>query len=152
MPNSEFNKLKGKTITIDARSKKVIKKSDPARSSNLAKNKNNQSGVFSGKVLGFTIPGVSPILKNKTFQKVIAGAGLVSVGLSIVQLLNNKRINEIAAKKEVRILAAAAAGDIPGAAFQFFKEDGFKQINLGGSKQTNGAAQQTSMFQQEGLA
>lgn len=111
-----------KTVIINAKSKKVIKKLDQRNT--VAKN--NQ--LFSGKVLGINVPGARGILKNKTLQKVLVGAGAVSVGLAVVQLVNNPTLNKFASKKEVRIGAAAVAGDLPGAAFQFFKEDGLTKV------------------------
>jgi len=124
-----------KTVIINMGSKKVIKKNSiKKRMAGKKKGKqgksrgNSSSSLFSGKVLGVQVPGARGVLKNKTLQKVLVGAGAVSVGLAVVQLINNPTLNKFAARKEVRIGAAAIAGDIPGAAFQFFKEDGITKI------------------------
>ncbi len=144
-----------KTVIINVGSKKVIKKSDHKNS--VAKKKKSKgrkgkgsSGLFSGKVLGVQVPGARGILSNKTLQKVLVGAGAVSVGLSLVQLINNPTLNKYAAKKEVRIVAAAIAGDIPGAAYQFAKEDGIAKLR--GITQSSSSNGNGMMAQTEGLA
>ena len=86
--------------------------------------KGSKSGVFSGKILGQEIPIISKVMRNKTFQKVAAGAGTVSIALSIAALLNNAAINKAVAMKPVRIALAAAGGDLIGAGAQFVKEGG----------------------------
>lgn len=90
------------------------------------------SGVFNGKVFGYTIPGVSSILKNKTAQKAIVGAGLVSIVLSVAQLANQPQINRQLMKPEVRAGIALVGGDIPGAAYQYYKDGGLKSFSVGG--------------------
>ena len=136
------------TIVINPRSNKVIKKSESRK--NVTKKGGQNNELFSGKVLGFEIPGARAILKNKTAQKIFVGAGIVSTELAIVQLINNSTLNKFAAKKEVRILAAGVGGDIPGAAFQFFKEDGARTLR--GLQSNGNGAQQQLMFNQPGLA
>jgi len=142
-----------KTVTIDMRSNKIIKKSDP-RKSKMGKNgsnKNNQ--IFSGKILGYEIPGAKKLFNNKTLQKVMFGAGAVTTGLAVVQLVDNATLNKYAAKKEVRILAAGIAGDIPGAAFQLVKEDPKligKFTNRNGNTQASG--QTTQLLNRDGYA
>ena len=128
--------------------KKVKSKSKPKSSNNMAgkkrgskrKSSSRTTGVFSGKILGQEVPVLSKIIKNKTFQKAAAGAGLVSIALTIAQLLNNPTVNKALSRKEVRIALAAAGGDITGAAAQFAKEGGLKQFTNGG----NGTAQTSS--------
>ena len=138
----------GRTVTIDVRSKKVINKRQSSGSTVAKKGKGQSGQLFSGKVLGIQVPGAKGVLQNKTLQKILVGAGAVSVGLAVVQLINNPTLNKWAAKKEVRILAAGVGGDIPGAAFQFLKEDGTKLFNKRGTT-TNGSMQ---MAQVEGFA
>lgn len=139
-----------KTVIIRVKSKKDIKKRKPTKRK-MAKKGNKNDELFSGKVLGFEIPGVKDVLKNKTAQKVLVGAGIVSVGLALVNLINNPTLNKFAAKKEVRVLAAAAGGDIPGAAFQLLKED----PNILGKIGNRGMSQSTEglqMVNREGFA
>lgn len=102
-----------------------------------SKSRSSSSGVFSGKVLGFEIPGVSKIIRNKTVQKAAAGAGLVSIAVSLAQLVNNPTINKAMAKKEVRIGIALAGGDVVGGAAQFVKEGGIKSLQGNGNGMTS---------------
>lgn len=149
-------KVMKKTIVINMSSKKVIKKSGVkkrmAGKRKGKKSKSRKSGsnnqLFSGKVLGISVPGAKGVLGNKTIQKVLVGAGAVSVGLSLVQLFNNSTLNKFASKKEVRIGLAAIAGDIPGAVFQFIKEEPrIIQGVTGGGTQGN-----SQILSREGLA
>jgi len=117
-----------KTVIINVKSKKVIKKLDQMKSVAKRKKDNRNNQLFSGKILGVQVPGARGVLQNKTLQKVLVGAGAVSVGLALVQLVNNPTLNKFASKKEVRIGTAAVAGDLPGAAFQFLKEDGIPKV------------------------
>lgn len=147
-----------KTVIIHMGSKKVIKKNS-IKKRMAGKKKGKQGGskggsnssLFSGKVLGVQVPGARGVLKNKTLQKVLVGAGAVSLGLAVVQLINNPTLNKFAARKEVRIGAAAVAGDIPGAAFQFFKEDGISKVRGAMSSGTQSLSNQ-QIGQVEGLA
>ena len=117
-------------ITITRR--KSNKKPKKRNNTNMAtkhkkkksKSKGSKSGVFSGKILGQEIPIISKVMRNKTFQKVAAGAGTVSIALSIAALLNNAAINKAVSMKPVRIALAAAGGDLIGAGAQFVKEGG----------------------------
>lgn len=98
------------------------------------------SGVFSGKILGFKIPLVGDALRNKSVQKVIAGAGIVSIALTIASLVNNPTVNRALGNKFVRLGLAGAAGDVTGIAAQFVKEGGVGQLR--GIAGGNGGAQQ----------
>lgn len=135
-------------------------KSKPRKSSskNMAKTKSksksrksssgNSSGVFSGKILGFKVPVISDALRNKTVQKAIAGAGIVSIALSIAQLVNNPTVNKVANNKVARLALAGTAGDVTGIATEFLREGGINQIR--GVVQNNNGGQQTSLVSMSG--
>ncbi len=113
------------------------------RKSKSRRSSGSTSGVFSGKILGFKIPLVGDALRNKTVQKVIAGAGIVSVALTIASLVNNPTVNRALGNKFVRLGLAGAAGDITGIATDFVKEGGIGQLR--GVANGGGAAQTTLM-------
>ena len=96
------------------------------------------SGVFSGKILGFKIPLVGDALRNKTVQKAIAGAGIVSIALTIAGLVNNPTVNRALGNKFVRLGLAGAAGDVTGIAAEFVKEGGIGQIRGAAAGAGNG--------------
>jgi len=114
------------------------------RKSKSKRSSGTSSGVFSGKILGFKIPIVGDALRNKTVQKVIAGAGIVSVALTIASLVNNPTINRAVSNKFVRLGLAGAAGDVTGIATEFVKEGGIGSLKLGNGG--GGAATQTSLM------
>jgi len=86
------------------------------------------SGVFSGKILGFKIPVIGNALRNRTVQKVIAGAGIVAIVLSVARLINNPTLNRAANNKFVKLGLAGAAGDVTGIATQFVIGGGVSQL------------------------
>jgi len=117
--------------------------------SSRKKSSSGNSGVFSGKILGFKIPLVGDALRNKTVQKAIAGAGIVSIALSAAQLINNAQLNRALNNKIVRLGLAGAAGDITGIATEFVREGGIDQIR--GVVSNNGTGQQqTSLVSMSG--
>jgi len=122
------SKKKNTSNNTMAKGKKSSKRKSSSRGS---------SSAFSGKVLGFKIPVVSGILRNKTFQKAAAGAGVVAIVLSLATLVNNPTVNRALGNQFVRLGLAGAGGDLVGVATQFFREGG---ISLGGNQQatTNG--------------
>ena len=115
-------KRKGNKRKSSSASNKMAKKKSSTRK------KSSSSGVFSGKIFGIEVPIVSKVMRNKTFQKAAAGAGTVSLALSIASLVNNPTVNRVLSKKEARIALAAAGGDIVGAGAQFVKEGGIAQV------------------------
>lgn len=124
-----------KIITKRFKSKKKSSQSNKMAKKKGSKSKSSSgrsSGVFSGKVLGFKIPVVGGVLKNKTFQKAAAGVGVVSIALSVAALINNPTINSILSRREARLALAAAGGDVIGLGAEFVREGG---LNLGGNQQ-----------------
>ena len=79
-------------------------------------------------------------MRNKTYQKLAAGAGTVAIALSIASLLNNSTINKAVARKEVRIGLAVAGGDLIGGAAQFVKEGGVGGLSVSGNGATSNSS------------
>lgn len=133
MAKGRFKKSKTKSSSKNL-ARKTKKKSKSRKSSS------SSNGAFSGKILGFKIPIVSDVLRNKTAQKVIAGAGIVSIALSIARLVNNPTINRAVGNRFVRLGLAGAAGDVTGVATEFVTQGGVTQlkgiVNGGGAQQT----------------
>lgn len=98
------------------------------RKSSRRKSSGSASGVFSGKVLGFKIPLIGDILRNKTAQKLIAGAGIVTIAGTLVGLVNNPMLNRVFDSPITKIGLAGAAGDITGIAGQFVSGGGAGQL------------------------
>jgi len=107
------------------------------------KSKGRRSNSSSGRSIGSKIPVVGKVFRNKTVQKVLMGAGAVSLVVSIASLINNPTINKAVNNKLVRVGIAAAGGDIPGAAVQILKET----PQLIGRMNGNGGQQQTLLSQ-----
>ena len=133
MAKGRFKKSKTKSSNKNmARNNK--KKSKSRKSSS------GGSGAFSGKILGFKIPLVSDVLRNKIAQKVIAGAGIVSIALTLARLVNNPTVNRVVGNRFVRLGLAGAAGDVTGVATEFVSQGGAGQLraiaNGGGAQQT----------------
>lgn len=122
---------KRKTFKRKSSSRSMVKRRGSKKKSYK---KSSGSGLFSGKVFGYTIPGVSPVLKNKTAQKIIVGAGVVSLALSVAQLINQPMVNRQLAKPAVRAGIAFVGGDIPGAVYQYYKDGGLQSVSLGGGR------------------
>lgn len=120
MAEDRFKNTRKKSNT-----KNMAKKGKKSKS---RKSSSGGSGAFSGKILGFKIPLISDVLRNKTAQKVIAGAGIVSIALSLAALVNNPTVNKFVGNKIVRLGLAGAAGDVTGIATEFLKEGGIQQL------------------------
>lgn len=100
----------------------------------------SNSGVFSGKVLGFQIPLVSDVIRNKTVQKVLASTGAVTTLLTIASLINNPTVNKVANNELVQLGVAGATGDIVGVGAQLVRTRGLQRLR-GGQQQSNGGNQ-----------
>jgi hypothetical protein len=79
------------------------------------KSSGSKGGLFSGKVLGFKIPVIDKVFKNKTFQKIAVASGTVSLLGSGIALINNPQINALWQKPLVKDAVALSTGDIVGA-------------------------------------
>ena len=86
------------------------------------------SGAFSGKILGLKIPIIGDALRNPTVQKVIAGAGIVSIVTSVALLLNNPTVNRVIGNPIVKVGLAASAGDVVGGVTQIVQQGGVGQL------------------------
>ena len=120
-------------------SKRKTSSNNMAKKSKKKSSSSRSSGVFSGKILGMKIPVVSGILKNKTFQKAAAGAGVVSIVTSLALLLNNATVNRAVANPIVRLGLAGAGGDITGIAAEIARNPQLiSQVTgqFGGGQQT----------------
>jgi hypothetical protein len=138
-------KAKFKTTRYKSTSNNMKKKKSK---SEYKKSTGNSSGVFSGKILGFKVPIIGDALKNKTVQKAIAGAGIVSLALSIAQLVNNPTVDKMASNKLARLALAGTAGDITGVATEFLREGGVNQIK--GVVTGNGNGSKSSIVSMSG--
>ena len=127
------------------RRKSTTKKTSKRR----GKSSGSSSGIFSGKILGNKLPIVEKVVKNKTFQKAVVGAGIVTIVGAGVNLLNQPAVSNIWNKQVVRLGTALAVGDIAGAATVFALEN--PQV-IGGLRNTGQAAQQQGLIQQAGFA
>lgn len=134
--NKSKSKIKGKNLKQKSKSK----------------SQGSKGGLFSGKVLGFKIPVVDKVIKNKTFQKVVVGAGTVATVGALVQLVNNDQINKIWNRKEVRIVSAAATGDIVGAGAVLALEDPKILNSIRGVGQTQQGNSGQGLSNQAGFA
>jgi len=136
---------KGRFNTKRNKSKPRTMAKKKGRKSKSRKSNGSASGVFSGKILGFKIPLIGDALKNKTVQKAIAGAGIVSLAVTAASLINNPMINRGINNKLIRLGLAGAAGDITGIATEFVKEGGVGQLRniANGGGRGNGATQQS---------
>jgi hypothetical protein len=79
------------------------------------KSSSGKAGLFSGKVLGFKIPMVDKVIKNKTLQKVMVASGAVTTIGALVSLINNQQVNKVWSNPLVQDGAALATGDVVGA-------------------------------------
>jgi len=123
----------GRTVVIDMRSKTVKKKKTSSRSQMAGKKGSKKSKSKSksrsstnsgdGKIFGFKIPVLTPLLKDPTVRKLVMGAGLVSVILTTAQIVNNQKINAGLNRRGVKPVIALAGGDVVGAAFQVAKDE-----------------------------
>lgn len=109
-------------------SNNMARKSRKSKSKRRSSSSKGSSGVFSGKILGFKIPIIGGFLGNKTVQKAIAGAGIVSLAVSAASLINNPMLNRALNNKFVRLGLAGAAGDVVGVGVEFAKEGGIGTI------------------------
>ena len=153
----------GKTVVIDVRSKRVKSKyvlnsysmskgkGSKQKSKSKSRKYGKDDGVFSGKILGYEVPGLSGVIRNKTYQKVAAGAGTVAIAVSIAQFLNNKKINDYMKKKEVKVGLAIVGGDIIGGGFELLKDGGIKSLGIGNNS-VQSQQNTMSLFDQPGMA
>lgn len=115
-------------------------------SNNLAKKKNKSrkssstgSGAFSGKLLGFKIPIISDVLRNRNVQKALAATGLVTTVLTVAAVINNPTVNKFANNEIVKLGLAGAAGDVVGVGTQLLLTRGLQKVR--GTTTTNGGNQ-----------
>ena len=114
------NRKKSSSITMAKRNGR--------RSKSRRKSSSGTSGVFSGKILGFKIPLISDVLRNKTAQKLIAGAGIVSIITAGAALVNNPMLNRAVSNPIVKLGLAGAAGDVTGVIGQVVTGGGISQL------------------------
>jgi len=109
---SNTNKPKKSVKIRNMVKRKSSRKSSRRKSSGLSGL--GKGGLFSGKVLGFKVPLVDKVIKNKSLQKVMVATGAVTTIGALIALVNNPTINKLWSNALTKDAAALMTGDIVG--------------------------------------
>lgn len=142
-------KIIRKKSNVNKQSKKSSSMAKGKKSKSKKSSNGSKGGLFSGKVLGFKVPLVDKVIKNKTLQKAMVATGAVTTIGAIVSLVNNPTVNKVWSNPLAKDATALATGDITGAiARRVIENPGLVSQVTGRGAQT----QQTQFTSQAGFA